>query len=478
MITSFTLQALAKRYGGQAHGPESELHSISTDTRSVQANDLFVALKGERFDAHDHLQQALDKGVRAFVIHKAALEKIPEEYRCSIWLVDDTTLALGQLAEYQRDHFDGPVIAITGSGGKTSVKGMLASILSCAVGRQKVFATKGNLNNHIGVPLSIFSIEPSHQYAVLEMGASGPDEIAYLSSMAKPNIALVNNVMPAHVEGFGSIDGIATAKGKIYQGLKDNGCAIVNSDDVYAEQWLATIKQERRLLFSASGNTSFNDHTVEVYAQHSHLLENACYAFDLFCGEQTTNVKLNVLGRHNVANAVAAATCAYALGIDIKFIAQGLEQFSAEKGRLQVLSGVNDATLIDDTYNANPGSMKAALDVLAESASNAIFVMGDMGELGATVAEEHRQIGAYAKQKNISHFFTLGKYSELAAKAYGEGAQHFTDIDSLINTLKKLTLNRPVILAKGSRSARMERVIAALCPGINSSGGNNASLAC
>jgi len=475
MITSFTLSKLANMYGGQAYGADTLLDSVCTDTRSITADDLFVALRGERFDAHDHLQKAIDNGVRAFVVDRIESKKMLEEYQCNIWLVEDTTLALGSLAEYQRKHFVKPLIAITGSSGKTSVKGMLASILSCYVGEDNIFATQGNFNNHIGVPLSLLSLMPSHQYAVIEMGASGPNEIAYLSAMAKPNVAVVNNVMPAHIEGFGSIEGIAAAKGEIYTGLHEHGFAIINSDDVYADQWLGSITQKEKILFSESGKTMHKKTQIQVYAKNSRLLQSGCYSFSLSCGEEAVVVKLKVLGRHNIANAISAAACAYALGMDIQFIRKGLEQFSAEQGRLRVLSGVHHSTLIDDTYNANPGSMRAAIDVLAEASQNSIFVMGDMGELGDSVKEEHAQIGSYAKQKNIQYFLTLGSQSKNAAEAYGEGAQHFESIELLTEKLQELSLSQPVILVKGSRSSRMERVVHAL---IISGDNNNASLAC
>lgn len=475
MIAAFSLQALADLYGGHVYGPGTLINSVATDTRTITSDNLFVALRGEHFDAHDHLQQALEKGVRAFVIDRTESQALLEKHQCSFWLVKDTTLALGHIAEYQRSQFTKPLIGITGSSGKTSVKGMLASILSCYVGEESVFATQGNFNNHIGVPLSLLSLKAAHQYAVIEMGASGPNEIAYLSAMAKPDIAVVNNVMPAHVEGFGSVDGIATAKGEIYSGLKSRGLAVVNCDDIYADQWLANIKQTKKILFSGSGKTEYKQSQVDVYAKNSRILNNGCYSFSLSCGEEAVVVKLNVLGQHNVANAVSAAACAYALGMNIQFIRKGLEQFGAEKGRLQVLAGLNRSTLIDDTYNANPGSMKAAIDVLADSSSNSIFVMGDMGELGRSAKEEHESIGAYVKQKNIQYFFSLGEQSQYATKIFGEGAQHFESIEALIDRLQELSLNQPVILVKGSRSARMERVVHAL---IFSGDNNNASLAC
>ncbi len=470
MIKPFSLLELAVRYGGRTLGPDSLVSSVSTDTRQLHNSDLFVALVGERFDAHDHLQEAIDSGVKALVIAESECQKLPENNPCCVWLVDDTTIALGNIAQFQREQFTKPIVAITGSSGKTSVKGMLFEILSCAVGEAHVFATKGNFNNHIGVPLSLLEMTASHQYAVIEMGASAIGEIAYLSLLAEPEVAVINNVMAAHVEGFGSVDNIATAKGEIYQGLKKTGCAVVNIDDRYAQQWLSAIEQENCLLFSPMAQ----DSRAEVYAENNVLQKNGCYSFGLVCGQARATVHLNVLGRHNVANAVAAAACAHALGIDNQSICQGLEKFSAEKGRLHVLKGEAGCHVIDDSYNANPGSMKAAIDVLCDASSNSVFVMGDMGELGDSAISEHQQIGVYAKQKNISHFLTLGKYSKYASESYGSDAKHYETIDLLIEDLRRLTQSQPVILVKGSRSSKMERVVQAL----TEVGGSHASLAC
>lgn len=470
MIKSFTLQQMAARFGGKAFGSEVLIDSVCTDTRSLQTGQLFIALKGEHFDAHDHLQEALDKGANALVVAQSEMDKLPSTDHCPVWVVDDTTLALGQIAEFQRDMFTKPLVAITGSSGKTSVKGMLASILSNCVGAEKVFATKGNFNNHIGVPLSLLGIEPAHEYAVIEMGASAKGEIGYLSGLGKPTVAMINNVMAAHVEGFGSVDAIAVAKGEIYKGLVDDGIALVNIDDHYAQQWLNTITQQNKMLFSPSGDNT----DAQVYAKNVQLLETGCYAFTLVYGEQTAQVVLNVLGRHNVANAIAASACAYALRLELTSVVEGLQQFTAEKGRLRVLQGNNGITVIDDTYNANPGSMRAAIDVLADATKNSIFVMGDMGELGDTAEHEHRDIGVYAKQKGIQQMFTHGTFSQFASEAYGDHAKHFETIELLIDDLQKLTLHQPVILVKGSRSSRMERVVQAL----TQSGDSHASLAC
>ncbi len=475
MITTFTLQQLAANYGGEVCNGSNQLNSVSIDSRKVVNGDLFVALKGDRFDAHDYLQQALDQGVTAFVINKNAKDKIPEIDGMDIWLVDDTTVALGNIAEWQRDHFDKPLIAVTGSSGKTTVKGMLSKIFAVYVGEDAIFATKGNFNNHIGVPLSLMSIEKKHQYAVIEMGASGPQEIAYLTGMAKPTIALVNNVMPAHVEGFGSVDAIANAKGEIYQGLNETGTAIVNGDDVYAGQWLEQVKKLKTLVFSMTDNLLINGKQAQIRARNINLLKNGCYSFCLVCEDQAVVVKLAVLGKHNITNAIAAAACAYSAGMDIEFIRMGLEKFRGEAGRVQVVEGCKGSTLIDDTYNANPGSVKAAIDILAEMPGRTVLVLGDMGELGDEAEFQHQVVGQYAAEKNIAHMFTLGKNSAFAATAFGSSAQHCSTFETLIEGLTELVADDVAILVKGSRSSRMERVINAL----KSSGdNNNASLAC
>ncbi len=475
MITAFTLQQLAIRYGGTVRDGFNHINSVSIDSREVAGSDLFVALKGDRFDAHDYLQQALDKGVTAFVVNKNAEEKLSKQEGIDVWFVDDTTVALGNIAQWQRDHFHKPLIAVTGSSGKTTVKGMLSKIFAVYVGEDAIFATKGNFNNHIGVPLSLMSIEKKHQYAVIEMGASGPQEIAYLTDMAKPTIALVNNVMPAHVEGFGSVDAIATAKGEIYQGLDEKGIAIVNGDDVYASQWLRQVETLKTTVFSMFESVLANGQQAQVRAKNIILLKNGCYSFCLVCEEQAVVVKLAVLGKHNITNAIAAAACAYSAGMDIEFIRMGLENFRGEAGRVQVVEGCNGSTLIDDTYNANPGSVKAAVDILAEMPGQTVLVLGDMGELGDEAEFQHQSVGQYAAEKNITHLFTLGKNSALAAKAFGSSAQHCSTFENLIEGLTKLAANDVAILVKGSRSSRMERVIHALKP---SGDNNNASLAC
>ena len=488
MLKPFALTELSHRYGGDCIHGEHLFDRVSTDSRSLQSGQLFVALKGERFDAHDYLADVIDKGAGGLVIQKNKEAYLAGNSNLPVWLVNDTTKALGDIANYQRRHFQKPLVAITGSSGKTTVKGMLREIFSIYVGDEGVFATPGNFNNHIGVPLSLLQIQPTHQYAIIEMGASGPNEISYLSQMARPDVAIINNVMAAHVEGFGSIEGIAKAKSEIYQGLGEQGTAIINTDDHYAKQWLLLNRNRKTISYSCEvRDSSTIGRYCDVYVQNFQKQKNGCYQFSLACGQQSTCVSLSVLGQHNIRNAAAAASCALALGMDIEFIRKGLEQFSGEAGRLQVSEGLNGCTVIDDTYNANPGSMRAAIDVLAEMDGQQIFVMGDMGELGDNELEEHRDIGVYAASQKIDTLLTIGEKSIEAQKSFNlasakSDSQHFSALDQLNKhlywCLHKNADMHCAVLVKGSRSARMERVVDSLhnSQSYNRGDNNNASL--
>lgn len=451
MISPIFLSSLAEQFGGVVIHPDENLQitSVSINTRDMSVGDLFVALKGERFDAHDFVGEAQKQGASALVVEKEIVgSELPQ------WVVADTTHALGYIAQAQRDQFSGQLIAITGSSGKTTVKGMLESILRAEAG-DGVFATKGNLNNHIGVPLSLLSLTAQHRYAVIEMGASAVGDIAYLTQMAKPHVAVVNNVMSAHVEGFGSIDNIAKGKGEIYDGLVQGGVAVINLTDQYAPQWVAKNAPRATLTFSTES-------VADVVAHHVEQQSNGCASFQLQIKDDEIAISLSVLGLHNVANALSAASCAHAAGIDLRSIKKGLCDFRGVAGRLQCLDGINSSTVIDDSYNANPDAFCAAIDVLADMSAHTVLVMGDMGELGGESAEGHRKVGAYAAQKNINGLLTLGEQSQLAHTAFDGEKEHFFDIQTMIGSIKKHANNNTVFLIKGSRSARMDRVVAAL----------------
>ena len=452
MIKPLTLAEVSNRFGGELVNGSAEFDSVTTDSRLALEGELFVALKGDSFDAHDYLDQVVTQKVCGLVINENHKDKV-SEYTLPIWLVDDTVKALGFIARAQRANFKGSVLAITGSNGKTSVKGMLASIVTAAVGEEKVFATKGNLNNHLGVPFSLLSIDKACEYAVIEMGASAVGEIDYLSSLAEPHVALVNNVSPVHVEGFGSVDNIALAKSEIYDHLMAGGAAIVNADDIYAPQWFAKNKGRTVLSFSAK------DITADIFIHEESMDAHHCWRFVLRYQDESVEIQLKVLGEHAVMNAAAAASMALAANISLDAIKKGLENFTGVTGRLQIGRDFLGNTLIDDTYNASPKSMRAAIDVLASFSQQKILIMGDMGELGESAQQEHKAIGDYAKVKGVDYLFASGELSKQAAKSFGRQGEYNSDFSVLMNQVKEIINQPSCILVKGSRSTRMERAV-------------------
>lgn len=422
---------------------------VNTDTRSLGAGELFVALRGENFDAHDFLQQAVEKKVCGLVV-----EKFDETIDLPQLVVKDTLLALGQIAAMNRNAFTKPVLAITGSSGKTTVKTMLANILrTCG----NVHATKGNLNNHIGVPLTLLQLNAEHDFAVVEMGASAIGEIRYLCSLARPQVTMINNVMPAHIAGFGSIEGVAQAKGEIYEDLTATNTAVINIDDKFSSQWLENLTAQ-------SIRVSLNNTQADCYAEKINPSTDSVI-FDLVIGDKKITVTINVPGEHSVRNALMSAAMAHSVGASLENIKEGLESFSPVSGRMSRHQGINQSLIIDDSYNANPGSVRVAMDVLAARNGKRIFVLGDLAELGDDAAELHAQLGLYAREHNIDHFFTLGKLTKYANEKFGKqiGQHHFDNRDSLIAALKVQAASNTTILIKGSRSAKMDLVVSALC---------------
>jgi UDP-N-acetylmuramoyl-tripeptide--D-alanyl-D-alanine ligase len=366
------------------------------------------------------------------------------------WVVEDTTKALGQLARINRDRFDGQLIAVTGSSGKTSVKEMIAAIHNQ---NAVVHATKGNLNNHIGVPLTLLSMQAGTDIAVIEMGASAAGEIAYLCDIAKPDIAVVNNIQHAHIEGFGSIEGVASAKSEIYSGLKSGGIAIINLDLPWSKDWQKSLTNTRCISFSIERTDA------DIYADNIKTLESGCCEFELCANGERASLILPMPGLHSVKNAVAAAACALASGTDITQIIKGLSLVKPVFGRLNTHQLTNHVTLIDDTYNANPDSFKAAIDVLAAVEGNKVLVMGDMAELGERAMELHEEIGDYAQKKGVKEMHSVGLLSVLAANKFG-GTHHDSKQD-LINAISDLCVKKTktTILIKGSRSSGMDEVV-------------------
>lgn len=430
-----------------ARQSEVEFTRVNTDSRTLAEGELFVALRGERFDAHDFISEVVAKKPCGLVVERFFPDiKLPQ------LVVSDSLLALGQIAALNRSLFLRPIIAITGSSGKTTVKTLLAGILAeCG----STHATKGNFNNHIGVPLTLLQLEAHHEYAVIEMGASGPAEIEYLCSLAKPQIAMINNVMAAHIQGFGSLQGVARAKGEIYAALPTTGTAIVNIDDRFAPDWLAALTNRKVI------RVAYQNRDADCFAQDIESSANSI-EFSINLYGASTQVSVNAQGEHNVRNALMASACASAVGANLQQIKQGLANFSPVAGRMSRHVGINGSQIIDDSYNANPGSVRAAIDVLAQK-KHGILVLGDLGELGSDASQLHAELGDYARAKKIANLFTVGKLSENATQAFGKGALHFADQASLVEYLKKIAKKDSTLLIKGSRSAAMDLVVRQLC---------------
>ena len=439
------LSAASLAMHGSLIGDDSAFDCVGTDSRAVRPGQLFVALKGEHFDGHDYAEQALEQGAAGVVLEKNTANLSPAI------VVEDSYLALGQLAAHWRAKFAIPVVAITGSNGKTTVKEMLSAILAVKAGSMaSIHATVGNLNNHIGLPLTMLKLRDSHQFAVLEMGMNHLGEIAYLSDLAKPTLALINNAGTAHLGELGSRDKIAQAKGEIFAGLAANGVALINADEDYAAYWRALNAGKKILTFAM-------DQAADVQASYQERAGDCMVNLRTPAGE--VDFVLPVMGVHNVRNALAASAAAYALGVSNADIATGLAGFSAVKGRLQNKMAIHGARLIDDTYNANPDSMKAAIDVLANQTGEKILVLGDMGELGADAARLHREVGQYAKTKGLKQLYCLGELSLEMVQGFGVGAGHFDDAAALAEAIKPKLSAQVTVLVKGSRFMKMERVI-------------------
>jgi UDP-N-acetylmuramoyl-tripeptide--D-alanyl-D-alanine ligase len=438
---------------GVAHlGADTEFIAVGTDSRAVTPGMLFVALKGERFDGHDYVREVLAKGAAGAMVEQAWANANPG---LPLIAVSDTRLALGQLAAAWRARFAIPVIGITGSNGKTTVKEMCAAILRAGFGgdADAVLATQGNFNNDIGLPLTLLRLRDTHRAAVIEMGMNHSGEIDYLTRLAAPTVALVNNAQRAHLEGLGSVQNVALAKGEIFVGLGADGCAVFNADDAQADIWRELSRDCRQFSFgldrAADVHGSFTEHGPGG-ALH---LETPWGALDLTLG---------VPGRHNARNACAAAAATLAAGVAPAAVKLGLDDFAGVKGRLQRRAGPNGARLIDDSYNANPDSVRAAIDVLGSIPGKRIFVMGDMGEAGAAAGQFHDEIGGYAKSHGIDRLLCLGELSAAAARNFGAGGQHFARIEDLLKALRGELDEHTTVLVKGSRFMKMERVVGAL----------------
>ncbi|MDD5179929.1 MAG: UDP-N-acetylmuramoyl-tripeptide--D-alanyl-D-alanine ligase [Gallionellaceae bacterium] len=448
------LSQAAQVLGGKLVGQDVMFTAVSSDSRTIAAGDLFVALQGENFDGAAFVSDALQSGAVAALVNADSHKEHGStlDPRSSILLVEDTRLALGRLAAHWRAQFAIPVLAITGSNGKTTVKEMLASILREAAGSaDAVLATAGNLNNDIGVPLTLLKLRAKHRYAVIEMGMNHSGEIDYLTRLAHPDVAVINNAGSAHLAGLGSVEAVARAKGEILAGLPENGSAVINADDAYAPLWRELAGNHMVTEFGLERN-------VAVHAQWSPQNHGAHIGVDTPQGNFSAN--LQVPGVHNVRNALAATAAALTLHVALPVIAAGLEKFPGVAGRLQRKAALHGAVLIDDSYNANPASLHAALRVLVQADRKKILVLGDMGELGADAVRLHGEIGAEARRLGVNKLLALGKLTAHAAHEFGAGARHFERIEDLLATLDKELDADSTVLVKGSRFMRMERVVA------------------
>ena len=423
---------------------------IVTDSRDIQEGDVFFALAGERFDAHDFVEDVLAAGATAVVVSREDCAALKGALK-----VDDTLAALQKLAKAWRENVNPFVFGITGSSGKTTVKEMLACVLRHRFGNEAVLATAGNFNNHIGLPLTLLKLNEKHRYSVIEMGMNHFGELSLLTQIAGPNVALVNNALRAHVGcGFDGVGDIAKAKSEIYEGLLSDGIALIPCEDANIATFEAATAQLNAQTFGVASG--------DVHAENIELKPLSC-EFDLVRGNERVAVVLPVPGRHNVHNAVAAAALALAAGLSLAEVSDGLKNFSNIKGRLNIKQGIKGATLIDDTYNANPDSMKAAIDVLAAMPAPRIFVMGDMGELGEDeAAAMHAEVGAYARDQGIEAAYFVGDNSVEAAETFGAEGLWFAAKDPLIQVLSHDLPERATVLVKGSRFMKMEEVVEAL----------------
>ncbi len=452
-----SLAEFAPTLQGRCTAP-ARFEGVSIDSRRAVSGALFVAIRGERMDGHKFVTDAARAGVAAAMVERELDTPLPQ------MIVADTTAGLGQLASHWRQRFTLPVIGVTGSNGKTTVKQMLAAIMAC---RGEVLATRGNLNNHIGMPLTLLELDERHQAAVIEMGANHAGEIALLAGLARPDVGLVTNAGRAHLEGFGSLDGVARAKGEMFEALPEDGVAVINTDDAYAELWLSLAGSRPVIRF---GHGELADVRPGSSVQQT---ADGGQWFVLVTPQGEAEVRLPLPGAHNISNALAAAAAALAAGCTPVEIASGLACVDGAPGRLQLHQTAGGACLLDDSYNANPDSLAVALDVLAAREGRRILVLGDMGELGPEGRVLHAEMGCQARASGIEHLYTLGELSAAASEAFGEGAAHSTGIEALLARLHDCTGPDCTILVKGSRAMQMERVVSALAtPVVADAGGD------
>jgi UDP-N-acetylmuramoyl-tripeptide--D-alanyl-D-alanine ligase len=435
--------------GGKLIGADRTFMRVNTDTRKLAAGDLFVAIVGTNHDAHDFLSAAQQLGAAGALVQRHVQEcALPQI------VVGDTRRALGQYAKYWRAQFDIPVIGITGSSGKTTLKEMLAQIFRS---QGATLATRGNMNNDIGLPLTLLELGANHRAAVIEMGTNHPGEIAWLADIAAPTIGVITNAGPAHLEFLGSIEGVAKEKGALFAALGPQGVAVINADDAHAATWQRMSTAGIRHTFGFDEHAEFHPLPGSLQAD-----ANGAWRFRVSSPPGEADVQLSLPGKHNIANALAALAVATAAGIGLEAAAQALAEVPNTAGRLVVTPGLHGCRIIDDTYNANPLSLAAAVEFAVSLGAPVWMVLGDMGELGSSAGVLHAEAGAHARRAGVTRLFTLGDLSRAASDSFGVSAQHFTELDALLDMLRHDTPAGATLLVKGSRSMRMERVVEAL----------------
>jgi UDP-N-acetylmuramoyl-tripeptide--D-alanyl-D-alanine ligase len=464
-MISLTLSEIASATAGKlTHVNDAQIviDNICTDTRNIQQGCLFLALQGASFDAHDFLAEAEQAGAKALILHNNSQTSLPAI------LVKDTRIALGQLSAYVKSKIAHlKCAAITGSNGKTTTKELLSSILnahSASHAEDSVLATAGNFNNDIGLPLTLLRLTEKTHFAVVELGANHQGEIAYTANLAKPDVALINNVMPAHLEGFGNIEGVAKAKGEIWSSLTTEGTGVVNLDAKFAQDYVQQLIKQQSQVFTFSQH----DSQATVFASKIKFDDLGYATFTLHYAQNTVVISLNIAGKHNISNALAAACMAIVLGCDLNTINKGLTLVHEVAGRVNSCKVGEHLTLIDDTYNANSASLKAAIDLLEQCSGEKTLIFADMGELGKYSEQEHRSVGEYAAEKEINNLFTVGSLTEFTHHAFTEkslqNALHFADKKALTKYLQtylpQISNQKSTILVKGSRGTKMEEIIA------------------
>jgi UDP-N-acetylmuramoyl-tripeptide--D-alanyl-D-alanine ligase len=445
-MISLTCKEINQILDGVMTGADVLISSVSTDSRNISSGELFIALKGPNFDGSAFVADVKAKGAVAVVVEHPVAEDITQI------IVRDTRLALGQLAAAVKARLAPKTLAVTGSAGKTTVKEMMAAVLSR---RGQVLSTQGNFNNDIGVPLTMLRLTEQHDYAVLELGANHQGEIAYTTTLAKPDVAIITNVAASHLEGFGDLYGVARAKGEIFNSVTQQGLAIIPLDSEFRDYWLQRLAGKNVVSFSADNSSA------DYHAKNIALNSQGCAGFELICPTGRQFVQLTIPGKHNVVNALAAAAACIAVGASLSDIQLGLAQMQAVKGRTNVKMLTPHLRLIDDTYNANVESVKAAIDLLASYAGYQVLILGDMAELGADARLYHEEIGLYAKKSGINLLFTLGVLSQSASDLFNGQGAHFSSRQALLQRLMPIVSEQQevTLLVKGSRSAKMELVV-------------------